>query len=415
MFSNISRVILIAALVAFVGLVFSSTASALPTCDNKPTKNETDVVHCANTKASKGGGSDPLITNSFELPDMVTSGGKTGTPPVEPMQYILGSPTGVHTHDDGAHGKTSRQMMMKPNLDDKPNERQIEIWALAFSDVGPADVTDVHAVVKYPDGTTKVASFKLGQRTCAALGDPAGAPATFATQPLHAAIHTGQIALDKSLTGDTTINQAAHDKYKSCLVGQTTVWSGIFKLGKNQPYGKYSVELTATSSSAGLGPVHTESFLVLNVMGFKMDFTTVDWGTIAPGEKDFVTGNSFFGCNSQPGCVAPAQTEGFPSTKPTLENTGNSDMCLTVAFSRMTGKLLNNPHVIIRFDATFLGDNLFFDAGAPQQFPKKLGPNIPTNISFSIQPPDPLNHDDYQGRVDFTIKKAVAGATPCVP
>jgi hypothetical protein len=274
---------------------------------------------------------------------------------------------------------------VQPNVDDKPEKRTIEIWALVTDPNGAAGIQLVTAHVFDSTGTKKGTVINLGERTCASLGS-----ATDVSSVRHAAENTGQVPHDKI---------EAHE----CDKGAFRVFSGTFLLNNDQPDGKYTVRVTATDETGSGAPLENR-FLVQNVVAFKIDVGSVNYGFITPGVKKEVLGDFTYG-----------------NTRPTIQNTGNSKACLSVTYGAMEGKV--SQALITTFDASLwsgspaVEEERLFDAGVSQQFSTPLQPKALLQMDFSIRPPVPLPSDLYQGRVDLSVKKAgqvggVAGGPP---
>jgi hypothetical protein len=162
------------------------------------------------------------------------------------------------------------------------------------------------------------------------------------------------------------------------------------------------VAVTATSAAGGISAAHNETFDVLQLLSFRMDFAAVAWGQIADGGHHYVAGNSVI--------------DTFPSNAPTIENVGNVPVCVDLLFSPMVGKLLNNTHRITVFDGSLSGSpEQIFNAGTAGRFPSPLLPNAPAQLTLSLTAPNPLNADTYQGRLDITVKKSTGLTVACPP
>ena len=356
-----------------------------------PAFNDSGVQHCVQTVAELDGAASlqrPVVQNKWELPDMdpltagmqYTNSLRGGGPcpnVVDGCISALGNDTTAatglfhHAHDDGATPrKHPGQMETRPNIDDKPGKRLIEVWATVGDPNGVADIQLVQAQVRDSTGTKK-GLVTLAPRSCGDLGNP-----NMVTSPLHAAENTGQLPHGKI-------------DLHACNKLSFRVYSGTFLLNNEQPDGKYTVSVEATDG-VGTGPALVNRFTVLNVIAFKIDFTQINFGLLAPGSRQIRPGNTVYG-------------DGIP----TIINTGNSEACLTLHFSKMIGKLRQGS--ITAFDATFWTvtppETVQFAAAVPGQFASLLRPKAPTQIDFSVRPPSPLPSDQYQGRLDLSIKK----------
>ena len=402
MFANLPRKLLILGLLVVAALPFvavaGTSATPDPTCV-PPTPNDSQLNHCVHTLAQADGGAGaqrPVVLYKWELPDMdsttpgmqytdsTVGGGLTCPNNADGCINALGNDLPnlkgnfLHNHDDGTvPRKAPGQMQVRPNLDDKPEKRLMEIWAIVSDPNGAADIDLVQAHI-FEAGGAKKEFITLTNRPCTALGTPTGV-----TSPQHAAENTGQLA-----HGAVLIHE--------CNKGQWRVYSGTFLLNNDQPDGKYTVRVDATDGE-GTGTVLENQFLVLNVVAFKIDFQTVNYGLIAAGTRQVRPGNFVYG-------------DGIP----TIRNTGNDEACLSLDFSAMTGKVRQAQ--ITGFDASLWVNDppelLKFIAGIPQQFVKPLPPKLDVQLDFSVDPPSPLPSDIYQGTVDLSVKKSVEGCGP---
>jgi hypothetical protein len=427
MLSSLHWKLIAVAVVAFAAVLATGSASATPgpcetpennnhagsTAGGSPTatKNISALLHCVTTNAviPSGAGSAPSILNKFELPDMdsTTSGVQyknpngTGT---QQCTYVTNSPPVVtnspcvnaagndipnkntgefghfhHNADPCKHGSAGCQMQVEPNIDDKPEKRLIEIWAIVKDDVGGiADIASVWAEIREPDGAKKFQNqpLQLGLRPCDDLGTEQNA-----ASPYHAAVNTGGMPHAKLNLNDCTPQNLWRP------------YSGTFTLNNDQPYGKYTVCVFAIDQAGNTtNPKVCNQFNVVNVVAFELSFTKVSYGAVSIGV---------------PKSVSPGH----------LENTGNAKACLTADFTPMRGKQSQLP--IYLFDIDLGGETRYFWTGPtadptrpnPGQLVTPLQPKVPVKIRFSIHPVAPLAQDTYWGSVNLSVKKCANGET----
>jgi len=364
------------------------------TCPTPVTLKNSALDHCVSTVAEadpNGTAQRPQVLYKWELPDM--------DPNTPGMQYTDGTEGSTacpnnfygcintdgndvpdikgayhHRHDDGDPRKPPGQMQVRPNLDDKPEKRTIEIWAIVMDPNGAADIQLVLGHVYDPSGVKKL-SLPLTQRACTVLGTP-----TNVLSPQHAAENTGQLPHGAVLQHE-------------CTKGQWRLFTGTFLLNNDQPDGKYTVRVDATDG-VGTGENFENQFTVLNVVAFKIDFQAINYGLLAAGTRQVRPGNFNYG-------------DGIP----TVINTGNDEACLTLQFSDMVGKIRQGR--ITLFDASLWTvqppQQLAFLAGQPGQFTGPLPPKLPVQIDFAVSPPAPLPSDQYQGTLHLSVKKQAEG------
>jgi hypothetical protein len=416
--SNLHWKLIAVAIVAFAAVLATGNASATPgPCEAStppaqipvgPTDtggfiNDSDTIHCVTTNAfiPGGAGSAPSILNKFELPDMnsTTTGmqyitkGATGTQQCTYNTAVPPAPTNApcvnaagndipnkntgefgHFHHDADPCKfgTGCQMQVEPNIDDKPEKRLVEIWAIVKDDVGGiSDIASVWAEVRDSAGVKKNgANIQLGLRACDDLGTEQNA-----SSPYHAAVNTGGMPHAKLTLTDCTPQNLWRP------------YSNTFLVNNDQPYGKWTVCVFAIDQAGNTtNPKVCNQFNVVNVVAFELSFTKVSYGAISIGV---------------PKSVSPGQ----------VHNTGNAKACLTADFTPMRGKQSQLP--IYEFDIDLAGEVKYFWTGPtpdptrpnPQQLVTPLQPKVPVKIRFSIHPAAPLAQDTYWGSVNLSVKK----------
>jgi hypothetical protein len=129
---------------------------------------------------------------------------------------------------------------------------------------------------------------------------------------------------------------------------------------------------------------------VLAVVGLEIDFTEVDFGPILPTTSKWVRGDMNFNTPD----------------RPTVKNTGNTDMFLVLHFSNMVGKQFGK--VINKFNAQLNTQRIDpIWASAWVCFDKvPLGSNELGQLDLSIHP-GRIPADTYSGTLDLV------GVTSC--
>ena len=232
-----------------------------------------------------------------------------------------------------------------------PEQRHIQLWmavdASDLSQVGvfwqvyePAPLTGLCADGSTPvlDTTTDVPMcWKVqvhGTMVPAAACDPDSASSLGDSPAVgkmwEAAVHTGQVMAQAVDDPNYGMNALCSENVKG-------IFYSSFDLSKEQSCGEYRVDATAVSTGGGTSPTLSNYIDVECVTYLKIDFSSVNWGTITPNVKGQVTGNLLW---------EPAN-----SIHPTVMNVGNDGMGIGVIFSPMVGatqhKIINN------FDACF--------------------------------------------------------------
>lgn len=392
-----------------------SSIDAAPACTNKPADNTSaspgsvsfgpSQTPCVNTTASVDASDPanrPTVRNKFELPDMDpnTAGMQYSTAKVPacatPQVVACYDTTGQdvaaknssppafgHAHDDDPAGPNkTNQMQVRPNLDDKPSKRLIQIWAIVRDPNSLPSISSVTATVCNPGSTTctgteKKTTFNLVKGTCDDLGSPL---------VVNSAVHAAQ-----------NLGVWAHGK--TCDPKVDTLWKGTFLLNNAQQPGKYQVKVRATDEK-GSGPFLTNSFEVLQTLGFKIDFHTLNFGIIAPGFRQSIAGDTIM---EQPvGTAGPPPASGI---KPTISNTGNAKWCLEVYSTQMAGAVSQKLTPIRRFSLALNHTDVKYSYDTWTQI-GSVQKKQPAQLDFSIDPPTSMQTDTYQGRTDLRIKKA---------
>ena len=366
-----------------------------------------DVPTGANVTASN---TAPVIECKWELPDMDST--------VSGIQYDTqdATPEWLHLHDDDmllmptpnypcyglpgtmADGAT-HMIQVKPNPEDNPEERRIQLWMAVDHAHGISSIDSAYWKVFHPDGEFKVQVhwdevIQITPAECLGLGysDTDGSM-------LEAAHHTGQIAAD-------TIDDVNNGLLSLCAEQQKAIYYGEFTLSKHQPCGQYKIEAHAVSG--GAEDVLTNFLDVVCVPYLEIDFETgINWGDIAPGGTDTVSGDLDF----------------TTSNMPTVRNTGNVGMEVGVSFSEMVQVGVPGGKVIDSFDACF-GKSPFtlvchdpFGVDIEQWFgqaePQVLCSNEDGKLDLSIHPAQELPSGDYAGTVDVLMKMEDEGNCNC--
>jgi len=358
----------------------------------------------------------PTILCKWELPDM-----QPGTVAMEypdpSIQY--GTTDDPHQHDDdmatlpqpefpcagppaappSMPDGVTYMMQVRPNPEDQPETRRIQLWAAVGHQNGIDTIDDVYWVVYQPDGTTQVevhgTKVPSIASDCAALGSSTDTGSMF-----EAAYHSSQIAA-------AAIDDSSNGMVATCQQGESAIYYAKFPLSKHQPCGTYEIELHVVSD--GAKAVLTNHIDVLCTYYMQVDFNGVNWGTLAPGVKDTVSGNLVFDGLDSP-------------TTPTVKNVGNSGMGLGIQFSEMLqegvdlavakkinqyeacfGKSLSTTQCI---DPILASEVTWFDED-PERV---LCSNEVGKLDLSIHPPDVLPGGRYAGTVEI-----LARAVPICP
>jgi hypothetical protein len=289
-----------------------------------------------------------------------------------------------------------------PNAEDEPEELQVQLWMGVDHENGLSAIDDVFWKVYHPDGEFKVQvhGTRIGADNttriaeCAALGS-ANATGTM----FEAAVHTGQISANA--VDDINLGLVA-----KCQENEKAIYYAKFDISKHQPCGEYRVEAYAVSS--GAQAMLTNYIDVICFYSLEIDFDDIDWGQIVPGSNKVVSGDLIF------------DPSGF-SDEPTVKNTGNHGMGISVKFWELVQQDVDGPKLIQDFDACFgrspstiqcLGedpsDPIHADPMATAMFDddpaRVLCANEVGKLDLSIHPPNTIPLGEYDGRVEVIAR-----------
>lgn len=238
-------------------------------------------------------------------------------------------------------------------------------------DDGDTDIDEdpVNMILKY--------QRPLAEVDCSAVGDydPTTTPPTITlSEALLAAIQTGQLTLAE-----------AEDIVTKCYKEEKKIYMWEDNVSKDQPAGEYRVEVNANDAQGNAATPKVNNFTVLSIVGLVIDFAAgVDFLEILPDTEQIVSGDEDMGTDDAP----------------TVLNIGNDPMYLWLHWYTMTGQNVVPPKDITRFDATFQGEKLYFDASVQRGFCEHLCSNELKQLDLSVEPPLILPTDVYEGSLD---------------
>lgn len=217
-----------------------------------------------------------------------------GTGASEPSQSPTGSVSTIHID-------------VSPNAHDQPTMEWIELWQAVDYHFGLNHITATNWHVYHPgagnDGSGTLKVEVHGARHTADCTGPTGM--------FNAAIATGQVS-------SAAVNDTNGGMIALCNQGVKSFWYGAFPLSKHQPWGIYKVVADANTDNGGFATM-TYYFNVQPTIALDKDFTTVNYGALAPNSDISVAGDLSF---STPGA-------------PTLANRGNAGMQIAIEFDPM--------------------------------------------------------------------------------
>ena len=401
----------LAVLALGIGLMSQGSAKACTgvNCPDKPTLAEVGTT-----------GSPPNIECKWELPDMHSADPGDGIQYTKAPGHIHDddmSPSGVPDADNdpsngiqvpcdlpAAPSESPPQMpdgvkqmiQVRPNLENQPEERRIQLWTAVDSTIGIDAIIDVYWDIYHPDGTKKFQVHAIGpnadpltsgrvskaDNNCTDQGSGAGSDGSM----FEAAVHTGQMTA-------AAVDDINRGMIAKCLQNEKALYYAEFPLSKDQMCGEYKIVLTVTSR--GGTDTMTNYIYVPCIFGLQCDFNEVNWHDIWPGVRDEVSGDLLF---------APPSDD-----QPTIKNVGNDGMGLKLHFTKMVGD--NFKGEITSFDASFGRSPSTLQTIDPMaastwyEFDSNpariLCANEIGKLDLSIHPPDPLVPDKYKGELNL--------------
>jgi hypothetical protein len=160
----------------------------------------------------------------------------------------------------------------------------------------------------------------------------------------------------------------------------------------HQVSGDYRVEAVATDDQGNTGIPLVNFFEYLSIVSLRIDFTAVNWGSITAGEPSYILGDANI-------VTTPL--------RPTVQNMGNDPAEIWLHYTTMTNQ---NGKTIEMFDGRLgAGDWTDCPVSTPTVLMNadgtktELAPCTPTQIDFSIHPPDTTQGGTYTGEVTIGI------------
>ena len=101
---------------------------------------------------------------------------------------------------------------------------------------------------------------------------------------------------------------AAEELVKRCTKGEVLVACTTMTIAQHEPAGVYKVTASALDHNANHGTLNN-TFTVLPIIGLRIDFTQVDWGSIQANIKDVVSGDEDLSTPRKPTCEGLRQRQ----------------------------------------------------------------------------------------------------------
>lgn len=249
---------------------------------------------------------------------------------------------------------------------------EVCVWAIITDTMGINNISGAFIDVFEPptQGSTTPTKFKLEQ-FLTNITDLATLRTAMA-----AGVASGQL---------TAAQQADIDD--EILKFEALAFRGCWNYDVHQFAGPYDIVANGVNKQGTTGSL-TNRINIVSIVALALDFTNVDYGSILPGVKKFVSGDENFG------------TAGAP----TVWNRGNDPGNLNIVSTPMTGVSFGKQ--IVNFDvmlSTLSRTPIDYLANSVVTPTGKLQPCSPTQIDFSITAPATAPNDTYRGLMTITI------------
>jgi hypothetical protein len=293
---------------------------------------------------------------------------------------------------------------IRPNGADRPMVRVVELWVAVDDPIGIGDIAAVSVTVAGPGidahHPTPNNAAQVTAATSCADAERAVASASTADDA------TGQISPSAASNGLGT------GLLDLCRQRGLALYQLPIQVPARWPCGRY----VATVSAAGRQTSATSASLAVNfeVICFsqvELDTTDVSFGDLRPGEVSEIVGDSVFDPSGVPG----------GAVHPTLRNSGNSAVALSLTFAPMTD---GAGHSVQRFGARFGTDaqsiraltvngSSVLSSGTTVDLPGSvdatgmgtaLCPGSTGQLDLAARPDADLVPGEYRGSVSVTVR-----------
>lgn len=291
-----------------------------------------------------------------------------------------------------------------------PGTKQLWYWAVVTHPLGISNVTGVYADVFHPNvkqlvnivGTQVDAQWckSLKYQVVLSLWNRDSNETQVAA--LHSAVVAKLVTFKDTATTEATVTEMLNQ-------GEAELYQGTEYVNTCQPSGIYTVNVTAASGST-YSNIVTNTFTVLKTQAFVVDFTAINYGDVAVGNKKQIGGDTNLGT----------------ADKATIWNNGNVYLNIKVTQndagfgSRSVG---GTPVWNVHWDARLgperqgeanNGSVLYDPNAAPVIIPGVLVMCTPTKLDFSILVDKaPAGAGSYTGTM--TLSAVEVPFIPCGP
>lgn len=180
------------------------------------------------------------------------------------------------------------------------------------------------------------------------------------------------------------VNAGLMDQATADLIQTETsaVYRATSQLQSHEPAGHYRVEAWTTDGSGQALDQAANSFEYKELQACQLDFVTLDFGQVAPGERVRARGDQ------------------------SIRNIGNVPFFVQVSATPMIGA--NTGQEIRNFSARFMGQQLDFIADEVATFSTALTPQSSARIEFAVVVPSQNPSDRYEGNMTVSASSVPA-------
>ena len=252
--------------------------------------------------------------------------------------------------------------------------KTVTYWAVVTDEEDNGDVAQVYVDVYHPAGPPENGSFKYEVPMHKVNKFDVGIPA------FNAAVAAGIVTYNTGFDAAEVLFEL-----NKCTA---EVWSGSADLSYHQPAGNYLVKCFAFDKNGNLSPSLQNTFEYVAVNGIEIDFTSVNYGSVAISTNKWVAGDTVFGTGGA-----------------TVRNIGNTDVYIQVTQSDMGFGQDVTGMWNVQFDAR-LGNNpaneVVYDPFQTIQLPNKLPLCNTEELDFSIHVKKDMSGQAYTGTMTIT-------------
>ncbi|RZN36096.1 MAG: hypothetical protein EF813_07750 [Methanosarcinales archaeon] len=272
-----------------------------------------------------------------------------GSPPVFEEKFEL--------NDDGdpTHVTDGTQVLPVPDGD-----KEVCVYVVARDPNGAADINRIWITVNNPNGVEVANGDTLNAGEITELTHAEACTATQAAVTQNLMISARKTVIDDHVAAS-----------------EWRMWKFCFNMGNCYMSGDYNVTAYANDGSGGTGTI-VNTFEYISIKELAIDFDTINYGTIVPGVKQIISGDTNFGT----------------ADAPTVRNRANDPFKLQISAADMQGTNANNRILATNLDAHVYGK----DAPSGSAIDEELNLDYTPGILFS-----PIIDTCKTEKIDFSL------------